>query len=58
MVSMVACGASLEETSVILGAKAVVRRFDIRRGCHVTVIESGKFLRGVRLTSLSVAGLG
>lgn len=27
-----------------MGANAEVRRFDIRRGCHVTVIESGKFL--------------
>lgn len=42
--SIVACGASLEETEAIFGAKADVSRFDISRGCHVTVIESGKFL--------------
>ena len=41
---MVASGASLEETEAILGANAVVSRFDMRRGCHVTVMESGKFL--------------
>lgn len=42
--SIVACGASLDGMAAILGAKAVVRRFDIRRGCQVTVMESGKFL--------------
>jgi len=43
-VSTVACGASLEEIEVMFGAKAVVSRLEIRRGCHVTVMESGKFL--------------
>lgn len=47
MVSMVACGASLDDTEAIFGAKAAVRRLEIRRGCHVTVMESGKFLRCV-----------
>lgn len=28
----------------MFGAKAVVSRLEIRRGCHVTVMESGKFL--------------
>jgi len=44
IVSIVACGASREEMDVILGAKTVVRRLEMRRGCHVTVIESGKLL--------------
>jgi hypothetical protein len=47
MASIVACGASLEETDAILGANAEVRRLEISRGCHVTVIESGKFLWSV-----------
>lgn len=42
--SIVACGASWDDIDAILGAKAVVSRFDIRRGCQVTVMESGKFL--------------
>lgn len=50
MVSMVACGASLADTEAMVGAKAAVRRLEIRRGCHVTVMESGKFLRAVSRT--------
>jgi hypothetical protein len=47
MVSTVACGASLDEIDIMFGAKAVVSRLEIRRGCHVTVMESGKFLGNV-----------
>jgi hypothetical protein len=45
--SMLACGACFEETEAILGAKVEVKRFEIRRGCHVTAMESGKLLYGV-----------
>jgi hypothetical protein len=43
--SMLAFGASLEEMEAIFGANVAVNRFEISRGCHVTVMESGKFLR-------------
>lgn len=45
MTSMVVCDASVETMVAMFGAKAVVSRLEMRRGCHVTVIESGKFLR-------------
>lgn len=44
MASMEAFGASLGEADLIFGAKADVRRFEMRSGAHVAVIESGKFL--------------
>jgi hypothetical protein len=47
IVSIVACGASLDDTEAMFGAKAAVKRLEISRGCHVTVMESGKFLRSV-----------
>ena len=44
MTSMVACGGSFADIEAILGANVVVNKLEIKRGCHVTVMESGKLL--------------
>lgn len=49
MASILAFGASLEETEAILEANVVVKRFEIKRGCQVTVMESGKLLKWVNI---------
>lgn len=46
----------MADMDAILGANIVVRRLEIRRGCHVTVIESGKFLH--LITIVLVGGFG